>query len=339
MQTFGEKIRKLRLSCGLNQTQLADKLGLSNQAVSKWETNAALPDISLLPDLATVFGVSIDELFDYTKDKMYDKISNQLESGYPLSYNEFQRFESFLHDEIHQNPLNYRATSELGFLYHSQAKQLQELAVTYAKKALDLQPNSKFDINIINNASQGAIYDWDTGGHHELIDYYQKLLKASPENKRVYLYLLDNLLADGRLSEAKTTLEDAIKHNPDNLNHFYAILIEEKTAGFLTVQEKYLLLADQFPNDWRVLYAIANQFCKNDAYRLAIPLWQRAFEAKEKPRYTDFHESIAICHLRLGERKQAIKAYQKCLDIMRDDWNLRFGKQIDRIKATIDQLS
>ena len=59
---IGNKIKQLRYRSSLTQEQLADRLGLSPQAISKWENAAAMPDISLLPDLAEIFGISIDEL-------------------------------------------------------------------------------------------------------------------------------------------------------------------------------------------------------------------------------------------------------------------------------------
>ncbi len=60
---IGENIKALRKARGLTQEQLADMLGLSFQAVSKWETNANTPDISLLPMIAKALGTSIDQLF------------------------------------------------------------------------------------------------------------------------------------------------------------------------------------------------------------------------------------------------------------------------------------
>ena len=60
---IGENIRKLRLKSGFTQEQLAVRLGVTFQAVSKWENGANTPDISLLPALASVFGVTIDSLF------------------------------------------------------------------------------------------------------------------------------------------------------------------------------------------------------------------------------------------------------------------------------------
>lgn len=59
---LGDNIRKLRIENGLTQEQLADHLGVSFQAVSRWERNAAYPDIELLPELAEYFHVSLDEL-------------------------------------------------------------------------------------------------------------------------------------------------------------------------------------------------------------------------------------------------------------------------------------
>lgn len=339
MQTIGEKIKALRLGAGLNQTQLATKLGISNQAVSKWETNVALPELSLLPELATIFGVSIDDLFDYTKDKMYEKIASQLESGYALSHQEFQNFEHFLLEQIHQNPADHQANSQLGYLYYSHANQLRKKAVQYSKKALELQPNTKIDINVINNASNGVLYDWDADSRHELIDYYQRTLQAIPENKRLYFYLLDNLIADGRLREAKLTLDESFQKNPDSLNHFYKIFIEAKEKGFAQVKSKYLTLTEEYADDWRMLFSVANALCRNEEYRLAIPVWEKAFEAQEKPRFTDYHESIALCYMRLGEPKNAMKSYQKILEILRDEWGIRFSSYVDDVKEKIEKLA
>ncbi len=64
--TFAENIRKYRILRGLTQEELAAKVGVSGQAVSKWETNDTLPDTALLPDLADALDVSIDLLFGHT---------------------------------------------------------------------------------------------------------------------------------------------------------------------------------------------------------------------------------------------------------------------------------
>jgi len=63
--TIGTNIKRLRMNKGVTQEQLGDALGVSGQAVSKWENESALPDILFLPRLAEYFGISIDELMGY----------------------------------------------------------------------------------------------------------------------------------------------------------------------------------------------------------------------------------------------------------------------------------
>ena len=60
---LGEKIKNLRRERDMTQEQLAEVLGVSYQAISKWETNATLPDVTLFPIIAQYFNVTTDELF------------------------------------------------------------------------------------------------------------------------------------------------------------------------------------------------------------------------------------------------------------------------------------
>lgn len=61
-ETIGNRISKFRKAKGMTQEELASKLGVSSQAVSKWENDISCPDISLLPQLCQVLGVTSDEL-------------------------------------------------------------------------------------------------------------------------------------------------------------------------------------------------------------------------------------------------------------------------------------
>ena len=61
-ETIGNRISKYRKEKGMTQEELAGKLGVSSQAVSKWENDASCPDISLLPELCRILGISTDEL-------------------------------------------------------------------------------------------------------------------------------------------------------------------------------------------------------------------------------------------------------------------------------------
>ena len=67
--TLGKRIAALRHEKGLKQDELAEKLAVSPQAVSKLENDQTCPDISLLPHLAEILGVSVDELLNGKKDE------------------------------------------------------------------------------------------------------------------------------------------------------------------------------------------------------------------------------------------------------------------------------
>ena len=62
--TIGKRIAHLRKEKGLTQEELAQHMGISPQAVSKWENDQTCPDISALPKLARLFDVTVDELLD-----------------------------------------------------------------------------------------------------------------------------------------------------------------------------------------------------------------------------------------------------------------------------------
>ena len=71
---LGEKIRTLRKSKNISQEVLANYLGVSFQAVSKWEKGETLPDVTLIPAIAVFFEVSTDELFDFNRLETEQKV-------------------------------------------------------------------------------------------------------------------------------------------------------------------------------------------------------------------------------------------------------------------------
>lgn len=60
--SLGEKIREQRKKAGLSQEQLAEKLNVSRQAITKWETDKGIPDVGNLIAISDEFGLSLDEL-------------------------------------------------------------------------------------------------------------------------------------------------------------------------------------------------------------------------------------------------------------------------------------
>lgn len=83
---LGNNISERRKAMGLTQEELASKLGVSAQAVSKWENNLSCPDISLLPDISKLFSISVDELLGASDTKTKEDVS---EAEIPHSQPEF----------------------------------------------------------------------------------------------------------------------------------------------------------------------------------------------------------------------------------------------------------
>ena len=62
-ETFSRNLRRLRQEKNLTQEQLANMLGVSTQSISRWECGNTLPDVMLLPEIAQLYGVTIDDLY------------------------------------------------------------------------------------------------------------------------------------------------------------------------------------------------------------------------------------------------------------------------------------
>ena len=72
-KTLGMMISSFRKEKGMTQIELAEKMGVTDKAVSKWERDLACPDVSTLPKLAEIFDVSVDELMQCKAESQNEK--------------------------------------------------------------------------------------------------------------------------------------------------------------------------------------------------------------------------------------------------------------------------
>lgn len=137
---IGEKIKSLRKSKNISQESLAKALGVTFQAVSKWETNVATPDVILIPSIASYFGVSIDELFDYNtleNEKIVDSICRQA-SG--CRFDDPLRAEAILRKGLKQFPADERMLTVLVYVLWAIPGRDKELIET-CKQLIDCASN------------------------------------------------------------------------------------------------------------------------------------------------------------------------------------------------------
>ena len=140
---IGNKIKQLRLKAGLTQEQLGDRLGISAQSISKWETAVTMPDISLLPLLSSELGVTIDEIFDLTVEQKLQRIERRLDIEEEFPDGVFHEYESFLKNQLDESGDRRKILSLLAHLYHHRMEADSKRVSKYARQAILLAPEIK----------------------------------------------------------------------------------------------------------------------------------------------------------------------------------------------------
>ncbi|MBQ3597982.1 MAG: helix-turn-helix transcriptional regulator [Clostridia bacterium] len=103
---IGNKIKELRKQRGVTQEQLAESMGISFQAVSKWENNIAFPDITLLPVLARYFDVSMDTLFDFNQSEIEEKSLEIAKESWKYRFSDNEKAREILEKGLKEYPDN-----------------------------------------------------------------------------------------------------------------------------------------------------------------------------------------------------------------------------------------
>ena len=336
---FGGRIKTLRLSKSMTQEQLAQRLRVSPQAVSKWENGVTLPDIQLLPELSILLGASIDALFSMTDDKRMERIDNMLWDQRFLSREEFETEERFLKDKCLEPDAQARATLLLAELYCKRAREYRELASPLARKALELLPDyEKAAHTALFEAEGGVFPDWNDVNHHRTIAFYQDFIARHPSQRRAYLWLLDLLIDDGRCPEARKYLEKMNRLGESYHSDLYLGMILEKEGKPEEAAACWERMTQKDPDNWQSWFARADRLAKRCAYPEAIALYEKALELSPRPRFTDPVNAIAQLYEIQGQYEKAIEFYQKEIEIVREDWNETQGEAIDEPLRNIARL-
>lgn len=336
---FGGRIKTLRLSKSMTQEQLAQRLRVSPQAVSKWENGVTLPDIQLLPELSILLGASIDALFSMTDDKRMERIDNMLWDQRFLSREEFETEERFLKDKCLEPDAQARATLLLAELYCKRAREYRELASPLARKALELLPDyEKAAHTALFEAEGGVFPDWNAVNHHRTIEFYKDFIARHPFQRRAYFWLLDLLIADGRCEEARAYLAKADRLETSYHSDLYLGMILEKEGKPEEAAACWERMTQKDPDNWQSWFARADRLAKRCAYPEAIALYEKALALSSRPRFTDPVNAIAQLYEIQGQYEKAIEFYQKEIEIVREDWNETQGEAIDEPLRNIARL-
>lgn len=202
---IGNKIQKHRKKLGFTQENLANCLGVSIAAVSKWESGNSYPDITLLPEIAKIFNVSIDNLLGF--DLQNEDLENILDKGKQFEKEgSFNLGIEFIYDGLKKYPNDFRLNRLLAsMLLHvslnsnpvDREKALE--AMKYLDKCILLDVYDKNKESLIQNKSfiLGAIKEYEKANE----------LLLSLKNDRYTIQIASNLISMGKYDEAKNRLQ------------------------------------------------------------------------------------------------------------------------------------
>lgn len=335
---IGKKIKTLRVQKGLTQEDLAAKLNMSSQAVSKWENNVTMPDIGLLPRLSVIFGVTIDELFALTDDIHLERIENMITTESFISKDDFAYAEQFLKEKLHDNERRSQSLTLLAELHLHRSEEHREFASRFAKEALAEAPHHKRNHNALRDAEKGVLLDWNFSNHHKLIAYYKDFVQAHPDYWRGYVLLLNYLLADGRCAEAREVLEQLNEIHPGYLYQLYGGLICKEEGN---LPQAFLLwdqMTEKYPDDWRVWSFKGDCMARLSRYEEAIAYYGKGHELQPSPQYTDSLIAISQIYEIQGSYDKTIEKLEEIITLLERDWTITEGKTVDFFQGEIAKL-
>lgn len=345
---IGNKIKQLRLKSGLTQEQLAARLGVSAQSISKWETAVTMPDISLLPLLSSELGVTIDEIFDLTADQKLQRIERRLDIEEEFSDGTFHEYESFLKNQLDESADKQKQLNLLARLYHHRMESDARKVSKYAREAIRLAPDKKDCQWLLQKAEGAACWDWNISNHTAIIDFYKSVVascRGKSESPLPYYDLMDNLLADHRTSEARAYLEEYKK-----LPSYRTFLVPVYEA-YIALAEYDLPKADfimanalnELADDSGFLFETAQYHARKCDYEKALEFYEASWAADEakKPRFTDALHGIATIYEILNQPAKAIETYDRMIACIKEEWGYKDEDaavtEVERLKKRLQK--
>ena len=324
---IGNKIKQLRYKSGLTQEQLASKLGISAQSISKWETSVTMPDISLLPALAGEFGVTIDELFDLTTSQKLQRIERRIDLEEELPSDIFKEYEIFLKNALEENGDKAKILSLLAHLYHHRMEADARRVSKYARESIMRAPEKKECQWLLQKAEGAHVWDWNIANHTAVIDFYKQVIEkdtVTPPSPMPYYEVMDNLIADHRTKEAEKYLEiyqTLPAHRPFLIPVYkaYIALAEYDVIKADAIMETAM---KDFSDNSSFLFEAGQYHARKCEYEKAIEYYERSWKADEdrKPRYTDALHGIAVIYGILGNRQRALETYDRMIACIKEEW-------------------
>jgi len=335
---FGKQFKELRTARGLTQETVAEKLGVTGQAVSRWERGETLPDVSLLPEISAYFGVTIDALFALSDDTRMERIQNMIWDVRTFDPDVVEMERRFLLEKGMKEPDNPEPYALLADMENHLAKQCKERAELAAREAIRRDPYNRHAFGEISDAMGGRASDWYCWSHHREIEFWKAHVAAYPDASRAYLWLLDALIDDQRFDEARAYLSEMAKHEMT----FRVPLYEGNIEWFAGSREKAMEIwngmCETYADEWLVWLSMGDVYARQGAFERAIEMYEKAMEIQKPPRMVDALEAIAQVCERMDDPKRGIEALEREIVILKEEINTTSGETVDSVRREIERL-
>ncbi len=223
MNCLAANLRKLRMNKNVTQDQVAAKLGVSAQAVSRWETAVSLPDVMLLPDIARLFGVLVDDLFKPAAQG-YDNNALRLLAIYERT----GKPEDFLAaaQEFEKLVRAGTATAEdwrsYGVIHEYMVAYAIQKALSCYNRAMEMSASD--DPAVFHRTRRQKIQlRCSIGQGADCIREQKETRRSAPDNVQHWVDLAHALFLGGQVEQALAVCKEAIARFPEEgLLHVYA---------------------------------------------------------------------------------------------------------------------
>lgn len=206
---LGEKIKTLRKQRNISQEVLANYLGISFQSVSKWENESTMPDVMMIPAIASFFGISTDELFDYNLYEVEKEVESICNEAYKYRDSEPMKSEQILREGLKRFPGNDILLNNL--LYTLDFTNRSDELISLCKSLIE----STKDDSVKYDACRLLAMCYKENGRQDLCEI---TLEKIPEIYFTKLGLMATLL------EGEKAFEVAIKQRNLSLNSLIEML-------------------------------------------------------------------------------------------------------------------
>ena len=334
---IGNQIKQLRLRRGITQETMAQQLGVTAQAVSKWERGVATPDIAMLPDISAFFGVTIDALFNISDETRMERIQNMLWDDRYFDPVEVEASRTFLLKKGKKEPSNGRVYEMLAEMENHLAAEHSEKAGEYAKEALHRDPELRNAHSELNRAMGGRNPDWNGCNHYLQISYYMDFIRDHPNNWRAYMWLMDQLIDDYRLEEAEhfCDLFEEIEHS--YRVPLYRGMIAWQKGDRDTAFSIWAQMKRDYPEEWCVWHNIGDYLTRSGRYEEGLKYYRKALDVQKTPPLLDPLQAIAqLCEIR-GDIDGAIAARREEAERIEKQWHIS-GEELDMVLRDIQRL-